>query len=263
MNCKSMKIMVLIAALAMVWGCSSDDDDNRQSSFTTNVGVAPSWKVNFEGDEARPDWADPDPSQYEYWSVMIVKIEKALKLYTGFDDLLALFVDGELRGLSSPAVSLDEDTEDDSSIYLLKAYGNEVDQKQVNLTLCYYCSRLKQVFSRSVAMKYEMEKVYGLDEDLIPQFTLGPSKYPVVFDVDLLTLAPQLTTTVTPEIGDMVAVFVGDECRGVHTLVARLLNTSTIMTVYGCKQFESYTVKYYQHSTNRVITFSTPIILEH
>ena len=119
------------------------------------------------------------------------------------------------------------------------------------------------MFSRSVEMKYEMGKVYGLDEDLIPQFTLGSSKYPIVFDVDLISLAPQLTTTVTPEIGDIVAVFVGDECRGVQTLDARLLNTSTIMTVYARQQLESYTVKYYQHSTKQVTTFSTPIILEH
>lgn len=257
------KIMVLIAALAMVWGCSSDDDDNQREAFMTNVNEAPSWAVNFEGDEVRPDWDNPDPSKFENWSVMIVQIEKALMPYTSSDDLLALFVDGEMRGLASPAVFLDDDTEDDYSVYLLKAYGNEADQNQVNLTLCYYSSRLKQMFSRSVEMKYEMEKVYGLDEDLIPQFTLGPSKYPVVFDVDLISLAPQLTTAIIPEIGDIVAVFVGDECRGVQTLDARLLNTSTIMTVYARQQLESYTVKYYQHSTKQVTTFSTPIILEH
>lgn len=155
-------VLVLFAALA--WGCGSDDDDN---DFTlTTIAGAPTWQVDFSGNEVAPDWPEPNPGNYENWTIMLVEIEDALKPYSSADDLLALFVDDDLRGLSRPVINLsvgdDEDVrkdESDKDLYILKAYGYETGENEVNMTLRYYCSRLKQMFSLTKRMKFDVDYI--------------------------------------------------------------------------------------------------------
>ena len=219
------------------------------------VSQAPTWQVDYSGSESRPDWQEPNTGDYENWSILLVQLEDALKPYVSNDDLMALFIDGQLRGLTSPAVSQGTDSENDKGSFVLKAYGNEADQNVVSVTLSYYCSQLKQIFSRTVQMKYEMGKVYGLDEDLIPQFTLGAAKYPVLMHF-MITSADLPIDGVTFASGDMVAAFVGSECRGTYTLDADLLDTPVTMTVFGRQEGEAYTLKYYNAATQRVYTIN-------
>ena len=241
---------------ALLCACSSDDDDNTPAGYTVEtVSQAPAWQVDYSGNESRPDWQEPNPSDYENWSIMLVQLEDALKPYVSGDDLMALFIGGQLRGLTSPATSQGTGSENDKGSFVLKAYGNEADQNVVSVTLSYYCSQLKQTFSRTVQMRYDMGKVYGLDEDLIPQFTLGAAKYPVVKQLTV-TPADLSIDGVTFARGDMVAAFVGSECRGVYTLDANLLDTPVTMTVFGRQEGEAYTLKYYNAATQRVYTLS-------
>ncbi|MBR0036615.1 MAG: hypothetical protein IJP70_03120, partial [Bacteroidales bacterium] len=143
-------------------------------------------------------------------------------------------------------------SENDKGSFVLKAYGNEADQNVVSLTLSYYCSQLKQTFSRTVQMRYDMGKVYGLDEDLIPQFTLGAAKYPVVKQVNPASLTAFANAAITPAEGDIVAAFVGSECRGVSTLNS--------LTVFGRSAGEHVTLKYYQAATGKVYTFPDAVV---
>lgn len=251
-------VLVLFAALA--WGCGSDDDDN---DFTlTTIAGAPTWQVDFSGNEVAPDWPEPNPSNYENWTIMLVEIEDALKPYSSADDLLALFVDDDLRGLSRPVINLsvgdDEDVrkdESDKDLYILKAYGYETGQNEVNMTLRYYCSRLKQMFSLTKRMKFDVDYIYGLDEDFIPQFTHGSAKYPVVSHLTITT-ANLLPLEVKFAAGDMLAAFVGDECRGACTLTGETALSPVNLTVFGREEGESYTLKYYQAATQSVYTLS-------
>ena len=252
------KSVLLGILVVLICACSSYEDKETPADYTVEtVSEAPSWYVDYSGNESRPDWQEPNPAEYENWTIMLVQLEDALKPCTTGEDLLALFVDGELRGLTSPAVSQgNKDDEEDKGTFVLKAYGNEADQNMVNLTLSYYCSQLKQTFSRTVQTTYDMDKVYGLDEDLIPQFTLGSVKYPVV--TQLMITAENLSPiNVTFGSGDMLAAFVGNECRGILSLN----DQTTIapyhqLTVLGRQEDEAYTLKYYNAATQRIYTLS-------
>ena len=246
------KSMILLLASLTLGACSSDDDNTPAGYTLETVADAPAWQVDYSGNESRPDWQEPNTGDYENWSIMLVQLEDALKPYVSGDDLMALFIGGQLRGLTSPAIS---GSESDKGSFVLKAYGNEADQNVVSVTLSYYCSQLKQMFSRTVQMTYEMGKVYGLDEDLIPQFTLSAAKYPVLTHL-MITSADLPIEGVTFAGGDMVGAFVGNECRGVCTLVTDLLDTPVTMTVFGRQEGEAYTLKYYNAATQRVYTLS-------
>ena len=246
------KLMILLLASLTFGACSSDDDNTSAGYTVETVSQAPAWQVDYSGSESRPDWQEPNTGDYENWSIMLVQLEDALKPYVSGDDLMALFIGGQLRGLTSPATSQGTGSENDKGSFVLKAYGNEADQNVVSLTLSYYCSQLKQTFSRTVQMRYDMGKVYGLDEDLIPQFTLGAAKYPVVKQVNPASLTAFANAAITPAEGDIVAAFVGSECRGVSTLNS--------LTVFGRSAGEHVTLKYYQAATGKVYTFPDAVV---
>ena len=239
---------------ALMCACSSDDEDTPAGYIVETVSEAPAWQVDYSGSESRPDWQEPNTGDYENWSIMLVQLEDALKPYVSGEDLMALFIGGQLRGLTSPATSQGTGSENDKGSFVLKAYGNEADQNVVSLTLSYYCSQLKQTFSRTVQMRYDMGKVHGLDEDLIPQFTLGAAKYPVVKQLTV-TAVDLSIDGVTFGNGDMLAAFVGSECRGVTTLNSEL-STLNSLTIFGRQEGEAYTLKYYNAATQRVYTIN-------
>ena len=247
-------VRLFILCLALFCACSSDDDDTPSGYTVETVSQAPMWQLNWSGNDVRPDWQEPNPSDFENWTVMLVQLEDELKPYASADDMMAFFVYDDLRGLAKPAINVSED-ETDAHYYLIKAFGNESGQELLEVTVKYYCSQLKQVFSRTVQMRYNVGEVYGINEPLVPQFTLGSSKYPVVTNL-VITAADLPTIDVSFAAGDLLAAFVGDECRGTYTLDGSLLNAPITLPVFGRQEHEAYTLKYYNAASGRIYTFS-------
>ena len=243
------KLMFALLASLVLGACSSDDDDNSNVAFTeTTVIEAPVWKIDWSNNQERPNWTDPNASAYENWTILKVQLEETLKAYASDGDLLALFVNGEMRGLATPAVPVGSE-QAATGKFLLKAYGNETGTETVNMSLQYYSSTLKHLFALTADINLDSDETTGIDEDFIPKFTLGPSKYPVVMAFDgKATLAK---AGIKAAKGDCLAAFVGDECRGVCASPAENLT----WVVYGRQEGESLTVKYYQAATGKLFTF--------
>lgn len=241
--------MIVLLSSLIVGACSDDDEQKTDGYTIATVSTAPTWQIDWRANDARPDWQEPNIQEYENWSIMKVQIEDALKPYTSTDDRLALFVAGECRGVQSPAVIVGS-TESNTTTYLLKAWGNENDGQQLIVTIKYYNARLSQVFARTANITYHVGKELGVDTDLIPQFTLGSSKYPVVTTFNATSLLAN--ATVTPAPGDIIAAFVADECRGVSTWTA----DNQPLTIYGRSEGEDVTIRYFQAATGRIYTFT-------
>lgn len=235
----------LLFLLALLTACSGGEQDVKDYAVTT-VSSAPSWMVDWQSDDPRPDWQEPNIQGYENWSIMKVKIEDELKPYTSSDDRLALFVAGECRGVQGPAVVLGS-SETNTTTYLLKAWGNENDGDQVDVTLKYYNARLRHVFTRSAEVTYRVGEDLGVDTDFTPQFTLGSSKYPVVTTIDVAALLAK--ASIMPADGDLMAAFVDGECRGVAA-------AGSTLTVFGRSGGERITVRYYRASTSSIYSFT-------
>ena len=208
---------------------------------------APQWQIDWSGNEECPDWQEPASENYENWSVMLVKIEEALLPYVSEDDMLVIFVNNELRGLSRPSVVVSTG-EVDATQFLLKFYGNENIGDEVILTMKYYNAQLKQVFSLSEAITLDQDKLIGFDEDFIPQFTLSSEKYPETTILDAASVLYE--ADIIPAEGDMVAAFVGDECRGVSECPF-----DGVLTVFLTDEDETVVLKYYDAKGKRILTF--------
>ena len=245
-------MFVLLASLVL-GACSSSDDDNnvndpKNAAYTeTTVTEAPAWQIDWSNNQERPNWTEPDGSLYANWTILKVQIEDALKAYASDGDLMALFVNGEIRALAKPAVSVGGGTA--TGKFLMKAYGNETGSETVNMSLQYYSSTLKHLFTLTGDINLDADETTGIDEAYIPEFTLGSAKYPVVMNLNVSTIIAK--ASIQPAQGDYFAAFVGNECRGVSSAFDNLS-----LIVYGCEEGESITLKYYQAATGKVYTFT-------
>ena len=248
MNKKTISTMLLAAAFSL----------EASAYQVTHVAEAPQWRVDWSYNQERPDWQEPDASDYVNFSVMLVTIEEALQPYVSEDDLLALYVGDELRGLATPALDMTAGTTDPTR-FLLKAYGNESDGERIDATLKYYNAQLRQVFTRSATMVYDIDVVLGIDEPFSPSFTLGSAKYPVVTTLDVAAILA--SAGITPADDDIAAAFVGDECRGVADLSPATddddyaTDDTSTLTVFLLEDDENVIVKYYDAAGSRIITF--------
>lgn len=247
-------MFVLLASLTL-GACSSSDDNSTSSSYTeTIVNEAPVWKVDWSYNQEGPEWTKPEYTEpefaviYENWTILKVQIEDALMPYTSEGDMLALFINGELRGLTGPSVNVSSEQTDNGK-FLLKVWGNETGSETVSMTLQYYNKTLKHVFTLSDFIKLDSDETTGIDNAFIPEFTLGAAKYPVV---KTTTVEPLLTKAgITPASGNIVAAFVGDECRGTATLSSV---GSTSLLIYGKSSGESITLKCYDATGGKLYT---------
>ena len=141
-------MFVLLASLVL-GACSSDDDNNvndpKNAAYTeTTVTEAPQWAMDWSNNQERPNWTEPDGYLYEVGTILKVQIEETLMPFASSGDLLALFVNGELRGLASPAVKIGTGQTENGK-FLMKAYGKEAGT--VNMSLQYYSQQLKHLFT--------------------------------------------------------------------------------------------------------------------
>ena len=229
--------LVLSAALTM-----------QASAYTvTPADEAPQWAIDWSGNEERPDWQEPDASAFASFAVMIVTVEEALQPYGSADDLMAIFVGDELRGLASPLVKGNGTV--DATRFLLKGYSNESAGDEVVVTMTYYNALLKQVFSLSESMTLDEDNDLGIYEDFIPPFTLGSPAYPEVTTLNAASILAE--EGITPAKGDMVAAFVKGECRGVSPWPM----TEEELGVLLREADEPMALKYYDAANKRILTF--------
>lgn len=251
-------ITVLLASLTL-GACSSSDDDNNGggggNAYTeTTVSEAPVWQVDWSNNQERPNWTEPEYSAvYENWTILKVQIEETLMPYTSEGDLMALFINGELRGLAGPSVNVGSDQTNNGK-FLLKAWGNETGTETVSMTLQYYNQTLKHVFTLSGDISLNSDETTGIDEAFIPQFTLGAAKYPVQKTVTVESLLTKVG--LTPTDGNIVSAFVGDECRGTAILST---GASTSLLIYGRSAGESVTLKCYDATGGKLYTIPNAV----
>ena len=248
--------IVLLASLVLGACSSSDNDDSKNAAYSEEkVSEAPEWQIDWSNSQDCPDWSEPDGTLYENWTILMVQIEETLQPFVSENDMMAIFVNGELRGLANPATTVDGELTG-TATFLMKAYGNETSKETVHASLQYYSQKLKHLFTLTDNITLDADETTGIDEAFVPEFTLGSAKYPVQKTVDV---EPLLTKVgLTPVSGNMVAAFVGEECRGTVSLAS---SGSTQLLIFGRNAGESLTLKYYDAAAGKLYTIPNAVKL--
>ena len=226
--------------LLLFTACSSDDDDSQYTS--TSVSEAPQWMVDFSGDMEPPEWNSADQSQYENAMYILVKLQDELVPYSTDGDLMAAFIDGQSRSIVAH-----RSVHADGSIYFaLKIMGNSTISE--SFATYYYSGGLRQMFAINGEELFIADKVFGVYEDFVPNFTMSCNKYPVTSSIDtsLLTLPTEGSD------GDLIGAFVGEECRGVCAL-------GDFLTLYAYQAGEQAELRYYSSKQKRIYTFNEKV----
>jgi hypothetical protein len=249
-------LTVILLASLLLGACSGDDDNTTTGSTSLLTAEWPEWDVDLSYNQEQPNWQKPMANDYENFTVVRVEIEDALKPAALVNDLMAVFVGDELRGLSGPAFHYEEGTNTiNPFIYVIKVFGNEPDLEQQDATLCYYSSYLRQVFTCPARISFGSD-VTNADGN----FTYGSPKFPVIMDLTM-NVAGFEAAGIVPVEGDQLAVFVGDESRGFHLVGESLFTEPIAMRVFGRKEGETVTVKYFNAASKRIFTFNNTVTL--
>ncbi len=251
------KIFQLILLAALFGG---NCNPVQAAAYTvTPATEAPDWQMDWSYNQSRPNWQAPNATDFSSFLVMFIKIEDVLQPYASKDDLLAIFVDNEMRGLASPAYVVGSD-DTPPTTFVIKVFSNEANGDMIEVSMKYYSAKLNHIFTFEYITFYDENYAIGVNEDFTPPFTLGSPKFPVVNSLDVADII--YSTDIEPYDGDKAAVFVGDECRGVVQLSTldpqglSLYYQLSYLLVYGRKTGETYILKYYSTEDECVYTFT-------
>ena len=94
-------MLVLLSSLILGACSSSDNDDSKNAAYSEEkVSEAPEWQIDWSNSQDCPDWSEPDGTLYENWTILMVQIEETLQPFVSENDMMAIFVNGELaRGV--------------------------------------------------------------------------------------------------------------------------------------------------------------------
>lgn len=255
--------MLMLLAGLMLGACHGDDYASEYNGTGTNTAYtetpqseAPQWQVDWSYNQERPNWQGPDASLFSTWTFVMVQIEDALKPYVSNDDMMAIFADEYMCGLARPAISVGG-SDKVNTRFLMKIGNADTGPGSYTVRLQYYCKKLNHIFTLSEKVNMDTDLTLGIDEEYVPEFTLGSAKYPVVKTVTAESILASVG--ITPQRNGIMAAFVGDECRGVTQFVADPNLRSTELTIYGRTAGESVTLKYYDAVKRVVYTFADPV----
>ena len=149
---KTIKMIMMTAALALMWGCGSDDDNAATSPV--QPPTPPEAKSVFTPTESKPtwaiDWTWTESNEYEISMNMKVQLASDMAKYSSDDDMMTVFIGGTCRGINRRSVISSND-EVDFQLYI-QGNGEEMGQP---MQLKYYCAKLKHIFNQSTTLKFE------------------------------------------------------------------------------------------------------------
>lgn len=254
-------IALTAAVLTVGWGCSkSDDDTSNKNNSVNHVTANRTWNtfndsgfsldVDFAGNDSRPDWQAPSPTDYESYMIYQITLPYELRSWASEDDVMAVFINDEIRVVATPAITNDSGY----YTYLLKILGNAETTFRQSFSYKYYNARLHRIFEYTDIGHFRPEEVIGLDNEFcLTNLTSAVSDiYPVLCHLEV-----RVPTDIR-EIGNDETYFfvmVGDECRGITKLP---LDTNELtFSVFGKKEDETATLycKTYSYYTKLKPTF--------
>lgn len=239
--------LILMAVLPILWGCSSDnDDDNQGSFFTQPVSQRPTWQIDWSSDATEPDWQDPDATKYECSMNMLMELDEETARFSTDDDVMAVFIGGECRGVSYRNKMLNG-----AVAFLLHIKGSS-EESGKEMKIRYYCASLHHMTIVDAVPSFTPN--FLLNDTYSSVLSIGnhSQKYPVLTELTVM-MPEKLPFTINAD--DMLAVFVGDECRG-HGVYNPEVFPGWKVSVYSVQKGEQAQVRYYSAEKNCIYPFS-------
>lgn len=246
---KFFNTIIIAAALTMVWGCSSSDDDNESTpNGGTPTAEAPQWKVEFtlpKGVAGPPHWEQVDFYQFENTMTIVLHLEDEMASYLSDGDLMAGIVNGEVREIAKIQFTASADKESRENLFMLLIPFADQDQM---VDLYYYNAMTNQTWFVTTTDLRENNTLGSEIDFVIGLFTMGE-----------ITAKLNNNMPFTPTPNDELALYVDDVCSGVGVYDAEQKQWN--IKVYNISQTSTEThFRYY--SAEKHTIYKTPVMLD-
>jgi len=241
---KTIETIMLAAALTMAWGCSSDDDtptstnseeEQQWTGSTFAASEKPTWAIDWSSNATKPDWQEPAATKYECSMDMLVSLGQELAPYSTDNDVMAVFIGLECRGVSYRNL-----LQDGRVAFLLHVKGSSY-EIALPMQLRYYCDSLHHLNVTTAISPFTPNNVMGKTYQSVFNIDRGSTKYPL--STTLAVMLPEQLPFVESS-DDMLAVFVGGECRGIGYQGGDLYEGWRVKVVSAQKD-ETAEIRYY------------------
>lgn len=247
-----MKRYLIFSLLALaVWGCSSDSDSTSSSQSTFAAAAEPAWAIDWSSNETAPNWQEPTSESFECSMDMLVTLNDDLQPYASAADMMAVFMHGECRAVSYPNVM-----KDGKVAYLLHIKGSS-EEVGNRMLLYFYCDKQHTMNQSESVPPFTPNNLMDEAYHLNLSFEDGSTKYPY-FTVLNVMMPESLPFTVNER--DKMAVFVGDECRGIGISSPNGYD-GWRMNVYSRQPNETAQIRYYSADKGGVYTILKNVTL--
>ena len=251
--------IIMIAALTILWSCSSSDDGSASSEPQTQpqeenslftASEYPDWAINWKWFETTPTWQETDRNQYADPCSMQLRVvlDEGLASFSTAADKMAVFIDGTCRAVS-PRNVLEQGSK---VVFLMNIWG---DRQEIGSTmeLRYFSAQLTQTFKNKKLPSFEPEPLK--DYSVVQEISMGSSKYP--YTTKLSVMLPS-ELPFKAHSSDCVFVFVKDECRGVFKT-----STENVFSgyVFSHNEGETAEIRYYSADKQGYYTIKDPLTL--
>lgn len=237
---KKLNIFFLIFA-SLVASCHHDHEDD-------NLGYeqvpAPHWTVSNgnAGSVTSVDWKVLESTHNIMSTMTVLGVPPTVEgATTSADDVIGFFAGEECVGVVSP-----EKQSNGSWRYLLNVYSPK--NPETSITLAYFSASQKCVYYWPDCLNFTTDGIVGTSEK--PFAVTGRNSNYTLEMPATITLPSAILAKVGA--GDEMAVFCGDECRGV--LSWDDFNDCFKGNIGMSKETETMTVKYYNASEKRIYT---------
>lgn len=225
--------IIILAASTFLWGCSDEPGPK--------VVPEPKWELDLEENEPVPSWEAPESGIYQFSMTAIIRLSDFLEKYADPADELSAFVGNECRGIATVQ-------ENGKKLFFLYIRGNQGEAQKV--TLKYYSAKNKKTYVCQDFLTFEQNETYGkVSDPAIPPFEES-GKYPETMSA-VVSLPEALPFERHDK--DILAAFVGDECRGVGELIEAEGKSAYQFEIRGKKEeTSSVYFMYYSMQTSGV-----------
>ena len=168
-----------------------------------NPENVPDWKLDVKGTDGNPGWKAVANDDFQFSMTMALQLSDYLSQWESDGDAMAAFVGKECRGVAT------KEKVGGKTVYMIYMKGDNTTADKVSLK--YYSATSGRIYSCDEITEFEQNAVFGTaSEPEIPQFEKS-GKYPYSMQAVVALSAPVAEQST----GDVMAAFVGTECRGI------------------------------------------------
>lgn len=222
--------------------------------FTGGVAT-PEWKVVEAVPMSAPSWEEPDMYVYPASMTVVIRMSEYIQPDVTEQDILGAFIGGECRGLGSTFQNADGET-----LFLIQVKAAQSEMGKVEFR--FFSAKKQELFVTSDEIVFEADTTLGSVDAPYSLTWNSQGDLPYYMDLDVEVNLSAFDQGSVAE-GDIVAAFVGDECRGLGKAVQTDNGYAFQFRTWARNLSDKLTLKYYTSTLKDIYVYGEQIGFEH